>query len=43
VGKAEGKRPLKRQGRWWMDHTKINLKDVGWGGMEWIDLAHDMD
>jgi hypothetical protein len=40
VGKPEGKRPLGRP-RWWVDDSKIDLREVGWGGMEWIQLAQD--
>jgi hypothetical protein len=39
VGKLEGKRPLRRPRRRWMDNIKIDLKD----GMDWIDLAQDRD
>jgi hypothetical protein len=43
VGKPEGKRPLERFIRWWQDNIKIDLRGIGWGGMEWIDLAQDRD
>jgi hypothetical protein len=43
VGKPEGKRPLGRPRRRWMENTKIDLKLRGWGGMTWIDLAQDRD
>jgi hypothetical protein len=43
VGKPEGKRPLGRPRRRWLDNIKIDLRDIGWGGMGWIDLAQDMD
>jgi hypothetical protein len=39
MGRPEGKRPLKRRRRRWDDTIKLNLKDVGWGGMDWIDLT----
>jgi hypothetical protein len=42
VGKSEGKRLLGRKRRT-LDDIKIDLRDVGWGGMDWIDLAHDRD
>jgi hypothetical protein len=42
MGKAEGKRPLGRPRRRWKDNIKMDLGEVGWGVMEWIDLAHDM-
>jgi hypothetical protein len=43
VGKPEGKRPLGRPRRWWVDNTKMDLKEIGWGDMDWIDLAQDRD
>jgi hypothetical protein len=43
VGKSEGKRPLGRPRRRWVNHIKIDLKEIGWDGMDWIDLAQDMD
>jgi hypothetical protein len=39
VGKPEGKRPLERPRRRWMDNIKMDLREVGWGGMGWVDLA----
>jgi hypothetical protein len=39
VGKPEGKRPLGRPRRRWMDNIKIDLREIGWDGMDWIDLA----
>jgi hypothetical protein len=39
VGKPEGRRPLDRPRRRWEDNIKMVLRDVGWGSMEWIDLA----
>jgi hypothetical protein len=39
VGKPEGKRPLGRPRRRWVDNIKINLRKIGWDGMDWIDLA----
>jgi hypothetical protein len=41
VGKAEGKRPLERSRSRWEDNIKMNLQEVGCGGMEWIVLAQD--
>jgi len=41
VGKPEGKRPLGRPRRRWEDNIKINLQEVGCGGMNWIELAQD--
>jgi hypothetical protein len=43
VGKPEGKRPLGRQRRRWVDNIKLNLREIGWDGMDWIDLAQDRD
>jgi hypothetical protein len=42
-GKPEGKRPLGRPRRRWMDNIKTELREVGWNGMDWIDLAQDRD
>jgi hypothetical protein len=39
----KGKRPFKRPRRRWEDNIKMNLQEVGCGGMEWIDLAHYRD
>jgi hypothetical protein len=41
VGKLEGKRPLGRPRRKWVDNIKMDLREIGWGGMDWIDLAQD--
>jgi hypothetical protein len=41
VGKPEGKRPLGR--RRWQGNIKVDLRGIGWGGMDWIDLAQDRD
>jgi hypothetical protein len=43
VGKLEGKRPLGRPRRRWVDNIKIDLKEIGWDGMDWIDLAQDRE
>jgi hypothetical protein len=43
VGKPEGKRPLGRPRRKWEDIIKMNLQEVGCGGIEWIDLTQDRD
>jgi hypothetical protein len=37
VGKPEGKRPLGRPRRRWVDNIKMNLREIRWGGMDWID------
>jgi hypothetical protein len=46
MGKPEGKRPLGRPRRRWVDNIKMDLKpcihgfrEIGWSGMDWIDLA----
>jgi hypothetical protein len=41
VGKPEGKRPLGRPRRRWVGNIKLNLREMGWDGMDWIDLAQD--
>jgi hypothetical protein len=43
VGKSEGKRPLGRPRRKWDDNIKMDLQEVGFGVMDWIELAQDMD
>jgi hypothetical protein len=43
VGKPEGKRPLGRPRYRWEDNIKMDLREIGWGGMDWIDLAQDRD
>jgi hypothetical protein len=39
----EGKRPLGRPRRRWEDNIRMDLREIGWGGMGWIDLAQDRD
>jgi hypothetical protein len=39
VGKPEERRPLGRPRRRWEDNIKMDLREVGWGGMDWINLA----
>jgi hypothetical protein len=41
--KPEGKRPLGRPRRRRVDNIKIDLREIGWGGMDWIDRAQDRD
>jgi hypothetical protein len=43
VGKPEGKRPLGRPRRRWVDNIKMDLGEIGWDGMDWIELAQDRD
>jgi hypothetical protein len=43
VGKPEGKRLLERLRRRWEDNIKIDLQEVGCGGMDWIELTQDRD
>jgi hypothetical protein len=44
VGKPEEKRPLGRpRGRWEDSNNEMGLREIGWGGMEWIRLAQDKD
>jgi len=41
VGKPEGKRPLGRPGCRWEDNIKMDLQEVGYGGMDWTELDQD--
>jgi len=43
VGKPEGKRPLGRLRCRWVDNIKMDLQEVGCGGIDWIELAQDRD
>jgi len=43
VGKTERKRPLGRNRLRWEDNIKMDLQEVGCGGMDWIELAQDRD
>jgi hypothetical protein len=43
VGKPEARRPFGRPGRRWEDNIKMGLREVGWGSVDWIDLAQDGD
>jgi hypothetical protein len=43
VGEPEGRRPLGRPRRRWEDNIKMDLREVGWEDIDWIDLAQDRD
>jgi hypothetical protein len=43
VGKPEGKRPLGRPRRRWVDNIRMDHVEVGWGDVDWIGLAQDRD
>jgi len=43
AGKPEGKRQLGRQRHRWEDNIKMDLQEVEWGDMDWIDLAENRD
>jgi hypothetical protein len=43
VGKPEGMRPLGRPRRRWVENIKMNLREIGWDGMDWIDLTQERD
>jgi hypothetical protein len=43
VGKPEGKRPLGRRRRRWLDNIIMDLREIGWDDMDWIDLARNRD
>jgi hypothetical protein len=43
MGKPERKRPLERPRRRWVDNIKMDLREIGWDGMDWIDMARDKD
>jgi len=43
VGKPEGRRPPGRPRRRWEDNIKIDLQEVGYASMNWIDLGQDRD
>jgi len=43
VGKSEGKRPLGTPRRRWENNNKMNLQEVSWGNMDWIDRVQDRD
>jgi hypothetical protein len=43
LGKPEGRRPLGRPRRRWVDKIRMDLVEVGWGDVDWIGLAQDRD
>jgi hypothetical protein len=43
LGKPEGKIPLGRPRRRWLENMKMDLREIGWDGMDWIELAQDND
>jgi hypothetical protein len=43
AGKTEGRRPLGRPRRRWVDNIKMYLRQAGWDGMDWINLGQDRD
>jgi hypothetical protein len=43
VGNPEEKRPLGRPGHRWVDNIKMDLREIGWGIMDWIALAQNRD
>jgi hypothetical protein len=40
VGNPEGKRPLGRPRHRWEDNIRMDVREIGWSGVDWIDLAH---
>jgi hypothetical protein len=43
VGKPEGKRQLGIPRHRWVSNIKMDLREIGWDSMDWIDLAQDRD
>jgi len=43
VGKPEGRRPLGRPTRRWEDNIRMDLREVGYGCVDWMELAQDTD
>jgi hypothetical protein len=43
VGKSEGRRPLGKPRRGWEDNIKMDLREIGFGDVDWIHLAQDRD
>jgi hypothetical protein len=43
VGKPEGMKPLGKPRRRWVDNIKMDLREIGWDCVDWIELAQDRD
>jgi hypothetical protein len=43
MGRPEGERQLERPRRRWEDGIRMDLREIGWGSVEWIQLAQDRD
>jgi hypothetical protein len=43
VGKPEGRRPLGKLRHRWVDSIKIDVREVGWDDVDWVNLAQDRD
>jgi hypothetical protein len=43
MGKPEGKRPLERPRHRWEDGIRMDLREIGWGNVDWIQLAQERD
>jgi hypothetical protein len=43
VGKPGGRRPLGRPRRRWVDNIKMDRREIGWDGVDWVELAQDRD
>jgi hypothetical protein len=43
VGKPEGKRPLGNPRRKWVDNIEMDIREIGWDDVDWIDMAQDRD
>jgi hypothetical protein len=43
VGKPEGRTPLGTPRRRWVDNIKMDLREIGWDSVDWVDLAQDRD
>ena len=43
VGSLEGMKPVGRSWHRWEDNSRMDLQEVGWGGMDWMNLVQDRD